>query len=427
MLGRLHPTDAQTYWMSSVIPNDQFLLFCFDSAASADDVVDQLVDAARGIDELNVRIADSRLGYPRTVRADAGIDRVVNHGCPGGWNECLTAVAALFGHQVDAVERPWRIHLFERVSDAPRCAGPALVVVLQFSHALGDGRVASALARRLLGDREQRTVLIPARRRLGPVEVVTRARRAREFEQLLRDDAAAGRVPEQAPGRLRTRINTAPHGVTSIRTVVRNRTELARGPVTVTVGALTAVSLALSRYLTLHGDAVPHDLGAEVTLAKGGDRHARNHFRNAGVDLFPDVDDIRSRARRIAESLDARRVRAEHPAMEAQARATEMVPAVLLRWGIRQFDATAVPESVTGNTVVSSVARGPADLILGGGPVRFTAGFPALSPVMGLTHGVHGIGDVVTFSVTSSESAVPDPDTFASLLHEAVDDVARAL
>ncbi|MBY6411695.1 DUF1298 domain-containing protein [Rhodococcus sp. BP-252] len=427
MLGRLHPTDAQTYWMSSVIPNDQFLLFCFESSAAADGVLGQLVDAARGIDELNLRIEESRLGYPRTVRTPAGVDGVVHHGCPGGWDACLSAVAALFAHQVDASRRPWRIHLFECVSDAPRCAGPTLVVVLQFSHALGDGRVASALARRLLGDREQRPISIPPHRRLGPVEILTRARRAREFEQLLRDDTAAGRVPPQAPGRPRTRVNTAPEGTTSVRTVVRNRTDLARGPITVTVGALTAVSLALSRYLALHGDAVPAELGAEVTLAKSGERHAHNHFRNAGVDLFPDVDDIRVRARRIAESLDARRVRAEHPAMEAQARATELVPAVLLRWGIRQFDATAVPESVTGNTVVSSVARGPADLTLGGGPVRFTAGFPALSPVMGLTHGVHGIGDVVTFGVTSSESAVPDPDAYASLLDEAVDDVARAL
>ncbi|OAK52490.1 WS/DGAT domain-containing protein [Rhodococcoides kyotonense] len=427
MLGRLHPTDAQTYWMSSVIPNDQFLLFCFESSAAADGVLGQLVDAARGIDELNLRIEESRLGYPRTVRTPAGVEGVVHHGCPGGWDACLSAVAALFADQVDASRKPWRIHLFESVSDAPRCAGPALVVVLQFSHALGDGRVASALARRLLGDREQRPISIPPHRRLGPVEILTRARRAREFEQLLRDDTAAGRVPPQAPGRPRTRVNTAPRGTTSVRTVVRNRTDLARGPITVTVGALTAVSLALSRYLALHGDAVPAELGAEVTLAKSGDRHAHNHFRNSGVDLFPDVDDIRVRARRIAESLDARRVRAEHPAMEAQARATEMVPAVLLRWGIRQFDATAVPESVTGNTVVSSVARGPADLTLGGGPVRFTAGFPALSPVMSLTHGVHGIGDVVTFGVTSSESAVPDPDAYASLLDEAVDDVARAL
>ena len=112
--------------------------------------------------------------------------------------------------------------------------------------------------------------------------------------------------------------------------------------------------------------------------------------------------------------------------MEAQSLATEMVPAILLHWGIRQFDVTAVPDTVTGNTVVSSVARGDDDLHLGGGRVRFTAGFPALSPVMGLTHGVHGIGDAVTLSVTSSESAMDDPDVYETLLSGAVDDVAHA-
>ena len=40
---------------------------------------------------------------------------------------------------------------------------------------------------------------------------------------------------------------------------------------------------------------------------------------------------------------------------------------------------------VTGNTVVSSVDRGPADLHFGEAPVVVTAGYPALSPMMGLT------------------------------------------
>ena len=92
-----------------------------------------------------------------------------------------------------------------------------------------------------------------------------------------------------------------------------------------------------------------------------------------------------------------------------------------------QFDASVVPDSVTGTTVVSSVHRGTADLTLGGGPVRFTAGFPALSPVMGLTHGVHGIGDTITIGITSAHSAVPDPDGYAARVAGAVDEVRAAL
>ncbi|CPR09211.1 hypothetical protein BN971_01468 [Mycobacterium bohemicum DSM 44277] len=40
----------------------------------------------------------------------------------------------------------------------------------------------------------------------------------------------------------------------------------------------------------------------------------------------------------------------------------------------------------------------------------------ALSPAMGLTHGVHGIGDTIAISVHAAESAVPDIDAYMELL-----------
>ena len=49
-----------------------------------------------------------------------------------------------------------------------------------------------------------------------------------------------------------------------------------------------------------------------------------------------------------------------------------------------------------------------------------TAGYPALSPLMGLTHGVHGIGDTVAISVHAAESAVPDIDDYLDRLRVAV-------
>jgi len=50
-----------------------------------------------------------------------------------------------------------------------------------------------------------------------------------------------------------------------------------------------------------------------------------------------------------------------------------------------------------------------------------TAGFPALSPMMGLTHGVHGIGDTVTISVHAAESAVADIDSYTARLAAALE------
>jgi hypothetical protein len=75
---------------------------------------------------------------------------------------------------------------------------------------------------------------------------------------------------------------------------------------------------------------------------------------------------------------------------------------------------------VAGNTVVSSVNRGAADLSFGDARVVLTAGYPALSPMMGLTHGVHGIGDTVAISVHAAESAIGDIDAYLELLDAAL-------
>lgn len=88
--------------------------------------------------------------------------------------------------------------------------------------------------------------------------------------------------------------------------------------------------------------------------------------------------------------------------------------------GVANFDPDARPERVTGNTVVSSVHRGAKDLRFGAAPVLLTAGFPALSPAMGLTHGVHGIGDTVVISVHAAESAVEDIEVYLRLLDAAL-------
>jgi hypothetical protein len=52
--------------------------------------------------------------------------------------------------------------------------------------------------------------------------------------------------------------------------------------------------------------------------------------------------------------------------------------------------------------------------------VVLTAGFPALSPMMGLTHGVHGIGDTVAISVHADSGAV-DVDGYCDRLADALD------
>ncbi|OMC47102.1 DUF1298 domain-containing protein [Mycobacterium sp. IS-2888] len=394
---RMAAVDAQFYWMSAKLPNDQFLLYAFDGApADLGHAVEQLRRRADACAELRMRVDDgSRMTYPHWVPAAVGPERVVCHDLVDqSWRGCLAAVVALAQDQLDIRRMPWRMHVFTPVRGIPGAAGPGCVAVMQVAHALGDGARASAMAAWLFG-------------RSAPVPGVTRPRAgflpwraveaARTHQRLVRD-TRAGLVAPGVGSRPPLPTNERPEGVRSVRTLVRHRSQVP-GP-TVTVGVLAAVSTALSAFL---GDAA-ESLGAEVPMAKPGVPHAHNHFANVVVGLYPDLDP-NARIERIAADLANGRRRMEHPAMRSADRAFAAVPAALLRWGISQFDADARPTQVAGNTVVSSVNRGPADLSFGGAPVVLTAGYPALSPAMSLTHGVHGIGDTVAISVHAAESA----------------------
>jgi hypothetical protein len=185
-------------------------------------------------------------------------------------------------------------------------------------------------------------------------------------------------------------------------TAVARRDELT-GP-TVTVSALVAISTALSTHLRDLGDD-PSTLGAELMMAKPLPRRAYNHFGTAGVGLYPDLGSA-ERGLRIVADIAARRQRAAHPAMQAADIAFAATPAPLLRWGTAQFNPDVALTEVTGNTVVSSVNGGPADFGFGGAPVVLSAAFPGLSPLMGLTHCVSGIGDTISVAVCAAESAL---------------------
>jgi hypothetical protein len=404
--------DAQVYWMSAKIPNDQFLLYAFDGEPEAD-ATQQVLDRARGCPDLALRVDDGRgWTYPSWVRRELGRDQIVVHDVAGGWLHCLDLVARLTEHQLDLRDAAWRLHIFGGVGEVPGCAGPSTVAVVQVGHALGDGVRSSALASVLFG--RAADVPEPQHDRRGCL--VTRSAAASRAHQQLDRDVAAGAVPPAAPSRPVLSVNTRPDGRRMIRTVVRRRQQL-RGP-TVTVAVLAAISAAMSGYLHAGGEN-PEDIGAEVPMAKSAVRQSNNHFGNVGVGLYPQLT-FDERVNRISEDLAARRRRGDHLAFAAGSRALAAAPAPLLRWGIRQFDVTARSSTVTGNTVVSSVNRGPADLTFGGTPVVLTAGYPALSPMMGLTHGVHGIGDTIAISVHAAESAVADIDDYLDRLSSAL-------
>jgi WS/DGAT C-terminal domain len=404
MSARMAAVDAQFYWVSAKVPNDEFLLYAFaGEPADFERAVDQIRSRAHGCRHLTTRVDDGRaLTYPKWVPAAVEPSQVLSHQLDdNSWHGCLDAVVGLADDQLDVRRAPWRLHLFAPVHGIPDSTRMGTVAVMQVAHALADGARASALAGWLFG----RAAPVPDVTALSPGFLPWRALNAACAHRKLVRDSRAGLLPAPVGSRPALSTNARPVGARTVRTLVRHRSQL-RGP-TVTVAVLAAVSSALSAQL---GDAAM-SLAAEVPIAKSGVPQAHNHFRNATVGLYPDLT-WAARVERIGADLAGARRRSEHPAARAADRAFAAVPAPLLRWGVGQFDPDVRPPRVSGNTVVSSVYRGPRDLRFGDAPVLLTAGYPALSPAMGLTHGVHGIGDTIAISVHAAESAVGDVDEY---------------
>ncbi|MEV5835823.1 WS/DGAT domain-containing protein [Nocardia sp. NPDC052112] len=545
--------DATMYWLSGRTRNDLFMLYCFDdSGCSGAELREFVARRSADIADLSVRLRPlpGDLGYPAWVRCEFRAEQFVEHFLPEpNWPGVCTVLGKLLGTGVDAAVRPWRLHVFRGVDGAPWGAGPAMVVVLQISHALADGRRGADLARALFTEVDHRggaavvargelvtrgTVAVQegvgqdgmaepvagaasivdaapvaalpdsvaraerlvsseqvagaapitgaapfaddafyaapvavlrdsvARalgehavrfgRRLGaalveaaPVDPISvrsalallrmpiqfartavRGYQAFRAQQELAELTAAGGLPGPGPGftpSLVNRSDSTARPAHQVRMIVCHAERMRIPGHTVTVVALTAVSIALDRYLAARGARVDR-LGAQVPMALSDNRiAARNNYRSLGVELFVDEPDPLVRANKIAAALAARRIRARHPLLTAQDRVTAVTPALLLRRDIERYPLDTVPDSIAGHTVVSSVHRGPADLAFGGAPVRFTGGFPAIGSVMHLTHGVHGLGDTVTVSVHADAAALPDIDTYTDLLRDALNEV----
>ena len=404
--------DAEFYWMSAKVPSDDFQLWAFDGQpADLGAAIDEVCRRARACPDLSMRVDEgSPLTYPRWVPAPVGPEQVVCHDLADrSWNGCLAAIVGLADHQLDIRQMLWRVHVFTPVFGIPGVDGPGTVVLWQYPHALAGGVRASAMGAWLFGRTAPLPEVRPERAGFLPVRALDAARTHR---QLIRD-TQAGLVTPGIGYRPLLPTNARPTGVRSLRTFVRHRSQMP-GP-TVTVAVLAAVSTALSG---VFGDAAD-SLAAEVPMAKPGVPPAYNHFGNIVVGLYPRLDRD-ARVRRIATDLANGRRRFEHPSKRAEDRALAAVPAPVLRWGVSLFDPDARPTQVLGNTVVSSNNRGPADLSFGGLPVVLTATYPPLSSVMGLTHGVHGIGDTIAINVNVAESAIADIDDYLDRLDAAL-------
>ncbi|MFE3196200.1 hypothetical protein ACFXHA_44880 [Nocardia sp. NPDC059240] len=459
-MNSLAARDATMYWLSARTRNDLFLLYCFaDTGCDAEQLRTAVANRVAHIPDLLIHVLDTpaNIAYPIWAPCEFTNDQFVDHPHEAAtWANVTAAVGALLGTGLRANERAWRLHVFRNVREAPGFATgeSALVAVLQLSHALADGRRAAVISRALFGHSEFPAVrgtgsssrvgrgLVPNTVRekimgalsatlaipeipIGMARTVVRGLGAARAQHRLAELTAAGQLPPPASDVEPNVLNgggTMPrtHGV---RMLVCDRDRLRVPGRSVTVVALTAVSLALERYLRSRGEPLP-ELRAQVPMAVAG--AARNGYRDLSVDLAV-AEPLPQCADRIAADLSTRRERAAHPLQQAQDAVTAVLPAPLLYRDVAHAPIDILPERVSGHTVVSSVDRGPADLEFGGGAVRFTAGFPALGAVMHLTHGVHGLGDTVTISVHADPAVLTDLDGYAALLESAVDETVHAL
>ncbi|MFW0792063.1 hypothetical protein [Gordonia sp. CPCC 205333] len=413
------PDDAQAYWLARKTRSDQFLLFVFDPiGVDVDDVVSELLLRADRIDDLNlvVRETFADFDYPYWDRARARRDQFGRREQRLNWRQCLDDVAGLIGDQLDPRQAAWRVHLYPDVDGAPDGRGPGSVAVLQISHALADGTRSTALARQLFGvaelppssstDRERPIGIVSApvggllRLPSQLADLVTGGRRAYELSK---------REPAGSPSSEAGPLNASPGNDRQLHVIVTTARALRIGTHSITVGAIIAMSRALVDAEILGAE---QPFSVELTIARDGPSLARNNFYNAAVDAHPSITDLNRRAAAVAASIDDARRRDRSPAKVASRAAAASTPALLMHWGARAFDPTVRSPTVTGNTVVSSVNRGDADLRLGDGAVRFTTGFPAISTMQGLTHGVHGIGGAVAISVTTSRIVLPDVEGY---------------
>ncbi|MCF8610277.1 hypothetical protein L5G28_08930 [Gordonia sp. HY285] len=419
------PADAAMYWASQVSANDQFLLFAFsgDEAATCAALVSEVRRRAAAIVDLHLTVetVPGDLDFPRWVPAPVSDDAIVGYPGPYTWDAVLKDVAALSTRSGGDL---WRVHIFDRVTGVPDADSLARVAVLQISHALGDGRRVSAIARALFGGS------LPEPARDARVAVGDRTLAAVRGGMLVGPHlvlaaalgfaAWAAPVPEAtAAPTAATRANTAPGDRRVLRTLTVPSKAVRSGGHSVTVGVLAVLAEVLPDVL----DASRREARAEVTVAFGDDPGAkalaRNRFQTASVPLHADEMDRRRRAALIAAELGAVRRRVDSPGFVASRRAAASAPAVLGATAARLSADAPQPATVSGWTVVSSVNRGAADLTLAGGRVLFTAGFPALSAAHSLTHGVHGIGDAVTISVCAGAPIADDVDEYVAALSAA--------
>lgn len=433
---------------------DPLLFWVFDSgtgaAPTAEEITEHFRTRAPFYAQLNRRFADvpGHLDHAYWVADDRPVEQRIVHDERTGldWAELLDALAQLAGTSLDARSIAWRIEVFHDVRDVPGTSTPATVVVLRGNHSLITGPIVDRLGEGFFGDTTE-PVHLPG---LGPVVPhlnsvlaaawgIARAPRAmvryvramraalREAEGARTSDAV-GSAPR--PTLSTTRLNRDPGEQRTLLVLRLGRVGPLPKGLTVTALALTAMSVALARYLTETEGQCPPDLTAFVTLAVGTapETLGINRIGWTDVALHTGIDSIPGRAAAVQSALRQRR---EAATAETLRRLTDAgaIPAFLLPFELaanqRRLQARTTPRMhavLTSIRVTDTTSRS-----LAGRPLVFGAACPPLTSEATLVHGLVGLGDDLTLTVLTSPEVMPGARRYAVLLESAFEEVTAAL
>ncbi|MGU3290974.1 wax ester/triacylglycerol synthase domain-containing protein [Williamsia sp. M5A3_1d] len=453
------PKDS-LFWFgtSDAMPTDQYFVLAFSNVGSAEgpaweDLVDLIAARSTAIPALNKRLAESpaSIDYPRWLHHPADMDeclhRLVDEDRTAStpavtreWSTCVDEIERLLASTLDATRTPWQLHIATDVVGVPQVDGPATIVFVRFSHVLTDGLGGAALLRALFGRTprpDDADVAADAEPR-APGALAWRVRDVgRALGRLLRlpvalvATAVAGRRsarPSDGP-QPRVSINACGAGIRHVTVMPIPHEVSSSRRFTVTQLALCAASLATERLLVRRGE-VPDSLAAAVPVAV---RDATpwvgaNRFATAVVGLGIGSSDALDRVETIRSSLGAERRRLGSRDTIRILRLAESVPWPILSRYLRRGRAQGAPSgSVPAHLSVTSVNCGDGDMELLGDPAVMVAGFPCLSPDIGIGLGIYGLGGDVTLGVLTSPDAVPDADEYTELLRTALDEVSAAV
>ncbi|MGB6181989.1 MAG: wax ester/triacylglycerol synthase domain-containing protein [Rhodococcus sp. (in: high G+C Gram-positive bacteria)] len=380
---------------------------------------------------------------------------VVEQITESGWGQIERHISRVLATPMRLDRSCWEVHFLTGVRGIEAIPDGATIVVVLVHHSSMDGLGLVSVVRGLFGPHDPAAPNGPVRERRGDAmptampplrrEVAAAMPRTVSFVRTLiaTSRAAATRAHPHRPA---TRFNGHISMEHRIRVLFLDLARLraiknAAPWATVNDILLTAVSLALSRYLDEMDEAPAATLSATMPLdlspAMPAPEHrappvAANRTTFVDVDLHTCEDDALSRLRAVHESAsDAKRFARDVIAPRA-AGPFDVAPAALLRV-IGTVSAlmsrrrrTTASGTVSSNTVVSNMPHGDATLTFRGSPV--VSAFMPMPTVdgVGLIHHIASLGTNVAVTVTVDRTMMDDPDRYVQLLEGAVSTLENA-